>query len=358
MAPRKLIGDESGAVAVIFALLLLPLLLTIGAAIDYSRGQQFRSALQGAVDSAALAGAAAYVDSTMGTAATTAANEAMNTAITQLPSYQGTVTFSAVPAIGTTSNGAVAYTVTVTAQAAVTTTLMSLVTNSINISASAEALNPAVSSTVTLPKGISSASDKNIIYWYVVPKDGSLPVLSSSNVVYSNVPGWNANSASPPTAMGSQQIGFALVNVTGGNSSYGANGYKASAGSTHTFYSHLMPPSQLATDTTDSVTTCSKKKCTTSNPETYSTVTKNCSLQVLPTPNPSNPPASVTGSCSTALPDYAAPTCSQLAKQTMTYYWNDMGGTTDDYDYNDAVYTVTCKSAGNGSGPTGVLLVK
>ena len=34
---------------------------------------------------------------------------------------------------------------------------------------------------------------------------------------------------------------------------------------------------------------------------------------------------------------------------TLTYYWNDMGGATDDKDYNDAVYTVTCSQVSSGT---------
>jgi len=47
-------GAERGNVAVIFAVALLPLLGFIGAAIDYSRANKARSALQAALDSAAL----------------------------------------------------------------------------------------------------------------------------------------------------------------------------------------------------------------------------------------------------------------------------------------------------------------
>ena len=54
---RKFRGDESGQIAVIFALALVPATVGVGAAIDYSRGNQVRSGVQAALDSAVLAAA-------------------------------------------------------------------------------------------------------------------------------------------------------------------------------------------------------------------------------------------------------------------------------------------------------------
>jgi len=344
--PLRLLGsDDTGAIAVTFALMLIPLLLAIGAAIDYSRGQQFRSALQQAADSAALAGASAYVNAAAASTATTVANASMTASVTQLPPHTGTVTFTATPSTAVV-NGSTGYQMSVTAQGSVSTTVLALLTSSIATSATAEAMNSPIALTVVPPSGTSNASDTNTVYWYVVPADGSLPTLSSSNVVYSNASSWRSSTASTPAAMASQKIGFALVNVTGGNSSYGNNGYNASPGSTHTFYSSVMPPSKYATDNSDR------------NRETYSSQPKNCSLQVLPVPNPASPPNASSGSCFTSVSDLATPTCAQLGNQTVKYFWNDMGGGGDDYDYNDAVYTVSCKSSGNGTGASGVVLIR
>jgi Flp pilus assembly protein TadG len=46
--------DQRGGVAILFALLLLPLMAAVGAAIDYSRASNVRTAMQAAVDAAAL----------------------------------------------------------------------------------------------------------------------------------------------------------------------------------------------------------------------------------------------------------------------------------------------------------------
>src|SRR5262245_56942750 len=48
---------DDGHVAVTFALTLVPLLLSVGAAVDYSRGNQARTSLAAALDSAVLAAA-------------------------------------------------------------------------------------------------------------------------------------------------------------------------------------------------------------------------------------------------------------------------------------------------------------
>jgi hypothetical protein len=55
--------------------------------------------------------------------------------------------------------------------------------------------------------------------------------------------------------------------------------------------------------------------------------------------------------------------CSQRAGQTIGFFWNDMGGPSDDLDYNDAQYKFSCASSsgssGSGSGgPTSVVLIQ
>jgi hypothetical protein len=52
----KIYRDESGTVALIFSLLIMPVIAAIGVAVDYSRASDARSVLQQAADAAALAG--------------------------------------------------------------------------------------------------------------------------------------------------------------------------------------------------------------------------------------------------------------------------------------------------------------
>src|SRR2546423_2767844 len=54
---RKFQSREDGQVAVMFALAIVPLAAAVGAAVDYSRGNEIRTSLQKALDSAVLAAA-------------------------------------------------------------------------------------------------------------------------------------------------------------------------------------------------------------------------------------------------------------------------------------------------------------
>src|SRR4051794_1779304 len=54
--------DRQGAVAMMFALALVPLLLVSGAAIEYSRSTRVQADLQSAVDGAALAAGRSVLD--------------------------------------------------------------------------------------------------------------------------------------------------------------------------------------------------------------------------------------------------------------------------------------------------------
>jgi hypothetical protein len=54
---RSLLGNQSGNVAITFALCLIPTIGAVGVAVDYSRASALRADLQAAVDAAAIAGA-------------------------------------------------------------------------------------------------------------------------------------------------------------------------------------------------------------------------------------------------------------------------------------------------------------
>ncbi len=66
-APRRSIAaDESGAIALVFSLLLVPMLGAVGLAVDYQRVSSARQFLQSQVDAAALGGAGAGPDGNTG----------------------------------------------------------------------------------------------------------------------------------------------------------------------------------------------------------------------------------------------------------------------------------------------------
>ena len=154
----------------------------------------------------------------------------------------------------------------------------------------------------------------------------------------------------------SQKIGFALVNVTGGlTGNYGSNGYGGAYQSTHSFYSSLPNPSSSVNgyNSSNNGSNVNGVNGATGN---------NCSVQSSVVPTSGTNPSASGGSC---YPNnsfqYMAPTCSQLGGKTIRYFWNDMGGGTDDKDYNDAEFNFSCGANASGlgaSGPQNVVLVK
>jgi Flp pilus assembly protein TadG len=279
--------------------LLIPLLLAVGVAVDFARMVQFRSDLQNAVDEAALAGAAVFVSSTQATDATTAAQNYFKRAILpiNLSVSAPTITPNANDTINPALGSAAAHTVTVTATATVQTTLMSLAAPSmVTITVTGKAANPVVSANLAFPTQLSKACDGNTAYLYQVPANAT-----NTGYDYSKVPVFNSTnyyeiytSYSPNTSLGTvpaqtlptfsvnQPLGVMLRNDTNGNvgnsnctvAVTGANSYGAPSGSSQTFYSSLLmngeSPSQLTNYTyTASVTTSN----TTTQTTTTTTVT-------------------------------------------------------------------------------------
>lgn len=345
-AIARLAGARSGAVSVMFAISLLALVPAIGIAVDYARAVQFKTALQNAADNAALAGASAYTKDNPATVGQTTAAAYMTKAIAALPTNNGVT--SPTPTTATLTYGGLTsgHTVTVTASGSIATTFMSAVMSTMSVSVSATAENPI--RTVTTPstslKTSSDAADHNIVYMYAIPLDNSVPKTSDLQLIYDNDPNFKGNPTSVTlTVSASQNVGFALKNITGGLSNYGKNGYGASQGSTHWMYSHLSPPSS----------------------KSYSTVTKNCLVETKDTTSNTNDLGSApsSGSCFSTTPGQYTQNlsldCSKNAGKVIRYYWNDMGGTSDDHDYNDAAYNVSCPSDSiDPNGPTGVALIK
>jgi hypothetical protein len=233
---------------------------------------------------------------------------------------------------------------------------------SIPISATATAADYIVNASVNLGSWTSDASDLNTVYWYIVPTNGTQPTFNSANFptgvftdgTFSAL--FTNGSNTPPSSnltfqiAAGAQIGFAFVNVTGGLSGYGSNQYGGAQGSTHVFYSALAVPND-SSNTPGGYTNASKYD---------SGSVENCSLQTAKVTNKSSPPTAATGKCfGTTAQTNAAPTCSQVSGQTWEYFWNDMGGGSDDFDYNDGVYQFSCTSGSgtSGTGQTGVVLI-
>jgi Flp pilus assembly protein TadG len=278
----RLIADETGAIAMTFAMLLVPMMLIVGGVVDYARMIQYRASLQNAVDQAAIAGAAVFTVPGQSTLATQVATNYFNRAI--LPSSLSVTA----PSVSTNSSGtinpalgsAAAYTVTVSATAQVSTTLLSLLIPSVTITATGTAGDPVVAANLTLGHVNWQACDGNTVYLYKVPLNAS-----GNGYNYAAVPAWTttggvpdnyyfigSSNQSPPAGQvmpafaANQPLGVALVNVTNGNtgnsgcgvSVTGANSYGAPSGQTQKFYSSLLlnnqSPSEISNTTPYTVT--------------------------------------------------------------------------------------------------------
>ncbi|MGI9478127.1 MAG: pilus assembly protein TadG-related protein [Hyphomicrobiaceae bacterium] len=112
---ERFAGDRKGAVAMLFAGALVPVIAVVGIAVDYSRASNVRVQLQAAADAAAMAGA---VSKTTTTAARTAAAEQSFDANTANLKHGATATRTATPGSDQ---------VTVTASATLPTVFMKLV---------------------------------------------------------------------------------------------------------------------------------------------------------------------------------------------------------------------------------------
>ncbi len=351
---RALARDQRGSSLAMYATVSTLLVITAGVSLDYAQVATLRAAMQAAADAASRAGATAYISSSSQAAANAVATSTFNTQISTL-SANGiqNVTLGTV----TVSNPSPGYQVQVVATATKALTALTVaLPTSFTVRVTSTASNPNVDVTMTssTTSGCrSDAGDHNILYYYKIPIGSSaswVPNPSGDLTGLTKICDNNTSSNPAVTLTGilaTDQIGFALKNTTGGKSGYGSNGYGASQGTTHWFYSHIFSPSTTATDTSDKVCDKYGKNCT--NPEHYPS-NSNCSLQVLPLTSTGGQPTFPTGSCTSSLPQYAAPTCQQVNGQTLVYAWNDMGGGSDDKDYNDAMFQLTC---GPSTGTTG-----
>jgi len=279
----------------------------------------------------------------------------MSANVMLLPAHVGSITPSVIAAQVTTGNNQ-GYTVTVSATAQINTTFMRIVTPALAVSATSIAVNPKVKITISLNGFKSSAGDANTLYYWLPTTGSTTTAPSISTFTSANKLGANTSTSNPDvtfTATATQKIGVALQNITGGNTGwYGCTQYETASGyysktqcylHTQWFFSNLMPPANNS-----------------NNLSGYTSVSKDCNLLTAlnsSAPTSLTPPSS--GSCLTSQPANALFSCSDLNGQYLTQYWNDMGGTTDDYDYNDAEITINCGGiTGSGNAATNVYLAQ
>jgi Flp pilus assembly protein TadG len=349
---RSIARDCRGGVIVMFAGVSIALFLMVGSAVDYSRAVLFKAELQSLADAAALAGASAYVSAGTAASGITVATNYWNAGLAKLSSPTSGV---ATPTITTSSDSSGYYVQVAVPNSWITTTFLALAMNKMNVTITARAKDPIVSATIDFNGWTSDAGDANSVYWYKVPQDGSIPTYSQANIdnqtynlVFSNVVTTSATLSFSVAA--AQKMAFAFVNVTAGHSpgwTY-CNQYGGCTGSTHIFYSQLTNPNAATAA---------------QSPNGYGyTNGKNCSLQVTaytgtaPTESPTygaTPGTSCLTVPTTIDPNFS-PSCASMGANKLHYAWNDMGGGTDDTDYNDGQYNFSCTT--NGVPNTGVIL--
>jgi Flp pilus assembly protein TadG len=258
-------SKQRGVYAMMFAVLLIPLIATVGCAVDYARVIQYKSDLQNAVDEAALAGAAAFTDSS---AATITNVSAIATNYFKRAILPASLSVGA-PTVTPNANGSLppagggtnytAYTVSVSATAKIANTLFSIFVPNVSVSATGVAGNPRTQVTFPSQQVNTSACDGNSAYMYVVPQkaDGSYDYANPPpfTVATSTTPGnyyliGSSNGQTGtvlPTVTANQHVALMLQNQTNQNSTNGcgvtvtgANSYGAPNLATQAFYSSLI----------------------------------------------------------------------------------------------------------------------
>jgi Flp pilus assembly protein TadG len=130
------VRDARAGVMIFMAIGLLALATATGVGIDFARGLNFKTSLQGAADSAAIAGATIYLNAGYATDATTAATNYFTNAKAHLPTYIGTIT----PTI--TVSASAPWTVTVTATGSINSSFNGLIKQTIPVTVTATAHGP------------------------------------------------------------------------------------------------------------------------------------------------------------------------------------------------------------------------
>ena len=163
-----------------------------------------------------------------------------------------------------------------------------------------------------------------------------------------------------PTVTATQQLAFMLVNMTLGVGTTATQGgsnnmYGAAPGNFELVSTAPLSLGQGPAQNTDNTPAIIQQLTGTliTQPATHYTQTLNPSrpncaviIQIVDPNNlPTSPPSG--GGCF-AVTDpasgsqYANFSCAQMAGRTFMYWFNDMGGSIDDYDYNDFYFTVRC----------------
>lgn len=317
-----------------FAVLAVPLLLSVGVAIDFGRVHVATGAVQNIVDSAAMAGATVFSDESREQMAAAVARHYLDKGAATLPATIeiGSSAVTTQPEEGCAGNAAER--ITVSATATISTTFMSIAIPSVTVNVSATAAHPLVEFYLDVRHLNFGAADKVALWWYRVPPDGQPPTPANLELIIDNVTSGGLTAVKACVGP-DQKIGFAFSDSVSGKypCAYGSNAYGGICPNTYYYYSTLSPPSRNA----------------------YPTWNYNSALQIVDVAADGSHPPPVTG---VSLPinqpfNSVAATgsvsCNDLNGRSIYLYWNDMGGIIDDLDYDDGQISFGCSTAETGS---------
>lgn len=334
-----------------FALLAIPMILAVGAAIDYGRVYVAAKNMQSVVDAAALAGAEVFTASEQEAFAIATAQAYFTKGLSSLPDYAGASAATITTQPTDNCDDGAAERITVTATVTVATTLMGVAIPSMTVDLSATAANPQVKFYLDVVNFDFSAEagDLDGLYWFKVPADGSSPLPGDLEFIINNM------TATAPTTItacisSAQKIGFSFsVSPAGKFHYYNVNTYGGRYGQTYYYHSTLFPPSK----------------------EAYPAWPHDGALQIVdvasdgsyppPTTSTFSPPGThgygyfpANAQPMAAVASTGAVSCAGLAGRAIHLYWNDMGpnddpelvpNAYDDFNYTDGEITFGCESS-------------
>ena len=190
--------DIRGTTMVLMAISLIALGTATAVGIDFARGLNFKSGLQGAVDSAAIAGASIYLNSGYASSATTAATNYLTKAKANLPTNNGVTSTIVV-------SNAAPWTVTVTANASINSTFNGLIENTIPVSVTATAHGPA---------------NPNIDFYLLLDSSPSMGIAATPAGINTMIANTQQECDSPPNGGSTCGCGFACHETNPGNENY------------------------------------------------------------------------------------------------------------------------------------------
>ena len=181
------------------AISLLALAAATGAGLDFARGLNFKTGLQGAADAAALAGATEYLNTGSATNATTVAQNYVNTAVAAMPPNLGVTTN-----VTTTISGG-NYNVVVTASGSIRASFTGVIRNIIPVSVTAQA---------------SATGAPNINFYLLLDSSPSMGIAATTDGINTMIANTQYECDSAPYGGSNCGCAFACHETNGSNESY------------------------------------------------------------------------------------------------------------------------------------------